>query len=161
MGFRGAVDCVGSSVDGMLDPHATSFMKTTSVKSIKKQFPPLGHKRWVIPEGYIPEKSNGPKPAMLSHEAACILNATKRDATVEIWIFYSDREPVGPYTISVPAQRTRHIRFNDLKDPAPIPPGTNYASVIEADLPIVVQHTRLDSRQAANALMTTMAFPDR
>lgn len=33
-----------------------------------------------------------------------------------------------------------------------------YASVIESDLPIVVQHTRLDSRQAENALMTTIAF---
>jgi hypothetical protein len=30
--------------------------------------------------------------------------------------------------------------------------------VIRADVPIVVQHTRLDSRQAALALMTTTAF---
>jgi hypothetical protein len=30
--------------------------------------------------------------------------------------------------------------------------------VIESDVPIVVQHTRLDSRQAENALMTTIAF---
>lgn len=37
---------------------------------------------------------------------------------------------------------------------------TEYASVIESDVPIVVQHTRLDSRQAENALLTTMAFPD-
>lgn len=96
---------------------------------------------------------------MLSHEAACILNTSGRIAQVEIWIFYSDREPVGPYKISVPARRTKHVRFNDLKKPAPIPRGTDYASVIEADVPIVVQHTRLDSRQAANALMTTMAFP--
>jgi hypothetical protein len=32
--------------------------------------------------------------------------------------------------------------------------------VIESDVPVVVQHTRLDSRQAENALMTTMAFAD-
>jgi hypothetical protein len=30
--------------------------------------------------------------------------------------------------------------------------------VIESDAPIVVQHTRLDSRQAENALITTIAF---
>jgi hypothetical protein len=30
--------------------------------------------------------------------------------------------------------------------------------VIESDVPIVVQHTRLDSRQAENALITTIAF---
>jgi hypothetical protein len=38
-------------------------------------------------------------------------------------------------------------------------PDTPYSSLIESDLPIVVQHTRLDSRQAENALLITMAFP--
>jgi hypothetical protein len=33
-----------------------------------------------------------------------------------------------------------------------------FASVIAADVPIVVQHTRLDSRQAENALLSTIAF---
>jgi hypothetical protein len=96
---------------------------------------------------------------MLSHEAACILNATDTEAHVRITIYYADREPAGPYLITVPARRTNHVRFNNLNDPEPIPTGTNYASVIESDVPIVVQHTRLDSRQAENALMTTIAFP--
>ena len=30
----------------------------------------------------------------------------------------------------------------------------------ESDVPVIVQHTRLDSRQAANSVMTTMAFAD-
>jgi hypothetical protein len=60
--------------------------------------------------------------------------------------------------LTIPARRTRHIRFNDLTDPESIPRATDFASVIESDTPIVVQHTRLDSRQAENALMTTMAF---
>ncbi len=80
------------------------------------------------------------------------------DAHVEITIFYTDRDPVGPYKITVPARRTKHVRFNDLKDPEPIPKATNYASTIVSDVPIVVQHTRLDSRQAENALITTIAF---
>jgi hypothetical protein len=134
-------------------------MKTNPTKPKAKRFPSLGHKRWVIPEGFIPQKSQGPKPQMLSHEAACVLNTSSKDAHLKIWIFYSDKEPLGPYKITVPARRTRHIRFNDLKDPAPIPLDTDYSSVIEANVPVVVQHTRLDSRQAANALMTTMAFP--
>ena len=36
---------------------------------------------------------------------------------------------------------------------------TDFASIIESDLPVVVQHTRLDSRTPAHALMTTIAFP--
>lgn len=119
---------------------------------------PIGKTRWAIAEGYIPPYSNGPEPQMLSHETVCILNAGDRDAQVEITIFYSDKEPVGPYKILVPARRTRHIRFNDLKDPAPIPLDTDFASVIESDVPIVVQHTRLDSRQAENALLSTIAY---
>jgi hypothetical protein len=96
---------------------------------------------------------------MESHETACILNAGDRDAKVEITLFFADREPVGPYRLTVPARRTEHLRFNDLKDPEPVPKDTDYASVIESDVPIVVQHTRLDSRQSENALLSTMAFP--
>jgi hypothetical protein len=95
---------------------------------------------------------------MLSHETVCLLNAGDQDAQVEITVFFKDREPAGPYRVTVPARRTRHVRFNDLKDPEPIPHDTDFASVIESDVPVVVQHTRLDSRQAENALMTTMAF---
>jgi hypothetical protein len=95
---------------------------------------------------------------MTSHETACLLNASDREAHVQIMIYFSDRDPVGPYRVTVPANRTKHLRFNALKDPEPIPRGTDYASVIESDVPIVVQHTRLDSRQDANALMTTLAF---
>lgn len=73
-------------------------------------------------------------------------------------MFFSDREPVGPYQVTVPARSTRHLRFNDVTDPEPIPRDTDYASLIESDVPIVVQHTRLDSRQAVNALLSTIAF---
>ncbi len=120
---------------------------------------PIGKKRWAIAEGYIPPRSTGSTRQLTSHETACILNANDTDAHVEITIFFSDRDPVGPYRLTVPARRTKHVRFNNLNDPAPIPKGTDYASLITSDVPIVVQHTRLDSRQSENALITTVAFP--
>jgi hypothetical protein len=95
---------------------------------------------------------------MLSHETACLLNAGDADAHVAITLYFADREPWGPYRVLVPARRTVHLRFNELRDPAPIPLGTDYASVFQSDVPIVVQHTRLDSRQAAEALLTTIAY---
>ena len=118
----------------------------------------IGRTCWAIPEGYLPEGSHGPAPELTSHEAVCILNAGDEDAHVRITIFFAEREPAGPFTVLVPARRTRHVRFNDLRDPQTIPRGTEYASVVESDVPIVVQHTRLDSRQSPNALMSTMAF---
>ena len=119
---------------------------------------PIGRERWAIAEGYIPAASHGPEPQLTSHETACLLNATDRDAHVEITVFFADRDPTGPYLVTVPARRTAHVRFNDLDDPEPIPRDTDYASVIESDVPIVVQHSRLDSRQAENALLSTIAF---
>jgi len=119
---------------------------------------PIGRRRWAIAEGYIPGTSTGPEPAMTSHETACMLNANEADAHVEVTIYFKDRDPVGPYRLTVPARRTLHVRFNDLEDPEPIPRETDYSSVIVSDVPIVVQHTRLDSRQDANALLTTIAF---
>jgi hypothetical protein len=69
---------------------------------------------WVIPEGYIPPYSTGPKPQMISHETACLLNTSGQDASVEITLYFTDRDPVGPYRVTVPARRTLHVRFNDL-----------------------------------------------
>ena len=119
---------------------------------------PIGRTRWAIAEGYIPPSSTGPEPQMTSHETACLLNTSDQEAHIRITIYFSDREPAGPYRVTVPPRRTKHLRFNELNDPEPIPKDTDYASVIESDVPIVVQHTRLDSRQAENALLSTVAY---
>jgi len=91
----------------------------------------VGSKMWAVGEGYI---------------------------EVEIMVYFSDREPAGPYVYSLPARRTLHTRFNDMHVPESIPIGVGYSSTIEASVRIVVQHTRLDSRQTENALMTTIAY---
>ena len=119
----------------------------------------IGHKVWAIAEGYIPPSSTGATRELISHETVCILNASEAAAQIEITVYFSDRVPVGPYRFTVEGQRTRHLRFNDFSDPAPVPRGTDFATVIVSDLPIVVQHTRLDMRQPALALMSTVAFP--
>lgn len=118
----------------------------------------IGRKRWAIPEGYIPSWSHGPEPELRSHETACLLNAGDEDAHVALTVYFADREPAGPYRVTVPARRTLHLRFDELT-PA-IPKAIDFASVIEADQPIVVQHTRLDSRQSESALMTTLVYAE-
>jgi len=118
----------------------------------------VGHRVWAIPEGYIPGRSFSHAHDLVSHEAACILNATDSAASVEITLYFENREPAGPYRLSVEARRTRHLRFNDLSDPEQVPRDTSYSSVIRSDVPIVVQHTRLDSRDPHIALLSTVAF---
>ena len=118
----------------------------------------IGAQVWAIAEGYIPKTSTGPQPDMLSHETVCLLNTTDHVAEVEITIYFSDRDPAGPFRATIKARRTLHLRFNDLSNPERLPLGIPYSSVIRSSVPIVVQHTRLDSRQAANALLSTMAY---
>ena len=120
---------------------------------------PMGKKKWAIAEGYIPTWSHGPEPEMTSHEAICILNSSDEDALIKLHIFFADKPAAGPYEITVGAERTLHLRMNDL-DPEHLPKGTDYSCVIESSVPIVVQHTRLDSRQSENALMTTIAYSE-
>ncbi|HTQ35783.1 MAG TPA: sensory rhodopsin transducer [Steroidobacteraceae bacterium] len=118
----------------------------------------LGRTCWVVPEGYIPPGSTGTSREFTSHEALCILNTGEQAAQVRLTIYYADRNPSGPYRFEVPARRTRHLRINDLRNPEPVPAGVEYSSVLESDVPVVVQHTRLDSRQSALALLSTIAW---
>lgn len=119
----------------------------------------LGVRTWVIADCWIPPGSTGPEPDMTSHDTVCILNAGDDDAEVGLTLYFTDREPAGPYPLRVPARRTHHQRYNDLTEPAPVPLGTDFSCVVRSSVPVVVQQTRLDSRQAANALLSTIAFP--
>jgi len=118
----------------------------------------IGKRKWAIAEGYIPTYGTGKEPEFTSHGTACILNTNNEQAEIKIYIYFTNKDPVGPYQVKVPARRTLHLRFNELKDPEPIPTGSDFASTFESNVPVVIQHTRLDSRQAENAIMTTMAF---
>jgi hypothetical protein len=119
----------------------------------------IGRKHWAIAEGYIPgDGENREDRRFVSHETVCLLNAGDAPAHVALTLYFADRDPAGPYRVDVAPRRTLHLRFNDLEQPERVPRETDYACTIESDVPIVVQHTRLDSRRDALALLTTIAF---
>lgn len=118
----------------------------------------IGAKVWAIPGGHMPLRSSGEEPRDTSSDQLCVLNAGHSDANLELTIYYEDHEPVGPYPLKVAAQRVRHVRFNDLIDPQALPLDTPYAALVIADHPVVVQFTRRDTSQAANAIATAIAF---
>jgi hypothetical protein len=119
----------------------------------------MGHKTWVIPGGHVPGTSSGMEPEFTSFDQLCILNTGDKEAELEITIYHIDQEPVGPYPLKVSPRRVRHTRINDLMNPLAIPLDTDYAAVIESTVPIVVLFSRQDTRQAANAIAFTLAFP--
>jgi hypothetical protein len=90
----------------------------------------LGRYVWVVADGYIPGGTEYLPPETASHEATCILNTGDAPAEIEITLYFSDREPAGPYRLTVEPRRTKHLRLNDLNDPEPIPFDTDYALVL-------------------------------
>lgn len=117
-----------------------------------------GAKLWIVPDGYLPARSTGDLP---SHESTCVLNLGPRQAVVTMRVYFEDREPMEGFRVVCPPKRTIHIRLDTLKNDRQqsIPTGVPFALKVESNVPVIVQHTRLDSTQPALALMTTMAFP--
>ncbi len=118
----------------------------------------VGAKIWLIPDGYLPDKSTGDLP---SHESTCVLNLGERRARIHLTAYFETRAPMKGFEVVCPPERTIHIRLDRLKNRRreQIPTGVPFALKVTSDRKIVVQHTRLDSTQPALALMTTMAFP--
>lgn len=115
--------------------------------------------KWYIPDCYWHSKSNG---EFVSHEAVCILNTSASDITFSLTLYFEDRDKVGGYSATVPAERTLHIRLDKTVsvEGIPIPQDTPYAMVIECEgdhsNDVFVQYTRVDSSQPDLAIATTL-----
>lgn len=116
-------------------------------------------KEWYVPDMFWPADTS--PGVYVSHEALCVLNHHNEDCQLDIVLYYEDAEPLRLPTQVCPARRTAHIRMDQIRteEGAPIPRGIGYAAVIKCSLPVPVQYTRVDTTQAANSMMTTMAFP--
>ncbi|MGI6140540.1 MAG: sensory rhodopsin transducer [Caldicoprobacterales bacterium] len=114
---------------------------------------------WLVPDCYYPSISS--PGHYISHEAICVLNTGNQDASLTLTLYFEDREPVSSFKAVCKAERTNHIRLDQIRDEngAPIPQDVPYAIMVESDQPVVVQYSRLDTTQAEMSLMTTMAHP--
>jgi len=118
---------------------------------------PQGARVWLIPDGFLPAKGDGP---LEGHEAFCILNVEDQDAHVEIDFYFEDREPVLGVPIRVGARRTLHVRTDRPETLGfALPRRVPYAARIRSDVPIAVQYSRMDVSQPNLTLMTSMAHP--
>jgi len=114
---------------------------------------------WYIPDGFFNSKSIGEAK---SHEAICVLNPGKKDAHINITLYFEDKDKLEGFTAECSSERTNHIRMDKMinKDGLAVPTDVPYAMVVKSDEKIIVQYSRLDSSQTAMALMTTIAYTD-
>jgi hypothetical protein len=115
-----------------------------------------GKRKWFVPDGYLPSASSGDA---LSHEAACLLNVSDTDANLRLTFYFEDRDPIGPVAFTLAARRTWHVRLDDPAslDGIELPRDVPYAYTVESDVPVVLQHSRLDT-SAGYTLFTTIAY---
>lgn len=113
---------------------------------------------WLIPDGFIPEESTGTQE---SHEAICVLNTSGDEAHLSISFYFEEREPIRDARVSVPPERTRHLRTNvpEQLNGVEVPRGVPYAIRVESDVPVTIQYSRMDTTQPALSLMTAVAYP--
>ena len=126
------LDIMNPKPGGMNDESSSDALNGGSSNEAGKSLT-NGSKHWAIVQGWIP---------LIGDETVSLLNVSGQDVHVEITVYYSHRDPAGPYRITVPEGRTEHIHLNCLNDPELIPRATNYSSTIESDVPIVVQHAK-------------------
>jgi hypothetical protein len=123
--------------------------------------PPLGKRLWAISAGCVPSRSNGVEPAFTGRDQFSVLNTGPTMANLRIRVFYERHSPIGLYRLTIAARRMRAFRVNDLIFPEAVRLDEPYGLLLESDCPVVVQFTRQDTRQSANASMMTMAFCDK
>lgn len=118
----------------------------------------FGKKEWFIADMYWPVTSS--EGEYVSHESICVLNTSDEDAAINITLYYEDMDEIVVETVMCNKRRTNHIRMDKVKDQdgKPLRRGVPYAAMIKSSTPVIVQYSRLDTTQAACALMTTMAY---
>ena len=119
----------------------------------------IGKLDWAFSAGRIPFHSTGKEPGMVSHDKVAILNTGGEEAIVELFIFYENEKPVGPFEINIKPKRVKKVGFNFLIDPTCIYLERNYSCFIRSNVKVVVQFSRMNTGMNANAEMGTMAFP--
>lgn len=117
-----------------------------------------GAKKWFFPDGYLPEPDES--PVAPSHETVSILNPSDEKATVDVTVYFEDREPIAGVEVEVEAKRDVHVRLDQFKKYSgeEIPRETPYGLGITSNVDVICQLSRMDTRNDNLSLFTTMGY---
>ena len=119
-----------------------------------------GKKTWYIPDAYNP--SSGQGEAWESHDCVSILNVGELDANIRLAFYFEDRKPEENIALIVPAKHCKHVQMNrpELLGGYFVPRDEPYAIMVESNVNIIVQYSRLDVTQPNLALMTAIPYSE-
>jgi len=117
-----------------------------------------GAKKWFFPDGYLPEPDDS--PIAPSHETVSIMNLAENKATVEVTVFFEDREPIEGVELEVEGRRDVHVRLDRFQEYSgvEIPKETPYGLELVSDVKVVCQLSRMDTRDDNLSLFTTIGY---
>ena len=118
----------------------------------------MGKREWMFPDAELPPM--GSNPEMFGHESIVITNPGDHDASVEICLYWTDREPTQIAPVEVKARRVRCVRVTEADGimGTRVEVGEQYAIGLKSDEPIVAQYGRLDLRGGTMAFYTTPGY---
>ena len=123
---------------------------------MKDQPADKGKKQWVYPDLELPPPGDFP---LKGHESLIILNMNDSDASILITLYFTDKEPISLPALTVKARRVRCLRLDKEEEIGiQLPRETQYALRLNADVPVVAQYGRLDTRQQNMAFYTVMGY---
>ena len=123
---------------------------------MKDQPADKGKKQWVYPDLELPPPGDFP---LKGHESLIILNMNDSDASIISTFYFTDKEPISLPSLTVKARRVRCLRMDKEEEIGiQLPRETQYALRLNADIPVVVQYGRLDTRQQNMAFYTVMGY---
>ena len=113
--------------------------------------------RWYVPDAYLPDRLVARRR---EPRVRCLLNTGERRAVVRLTFFFEDREPVGPVELDArpAADAARPAHRPEQRRGVELPRGVPFAYAAASDVPIVLQHSRLDTSSGAYTLATTIAY---
>ena len=102
-----------------------------------------GKRSWLVADCYWPE-----------------ITTPGEDAQLAITLYFEDREPMTGFTAVCGARRTHHVRMDKLVDSngAHVPMGVPYAALVESNVPVICQYSRIDTTQVNETFGTTMMY---
>ena len=118
-----------------------------------------GSRIWLIPDAYMP--AAGPPGPYQGHESLCVLNTGTAEASISLAFYFADRPAVTDVRIRVGGERCLHVRFDrpEMLGGFVVPREVPYGLRVESDVPVVVQHSRLDVTQANMAFISVVGHP--
>ena len=117
---------------------------------------------WIVPDGFVASSTKEEKANhWFSHEAICALNVSDREAEFFVDVYYIDREPLIGCRYFVGAKRTSRVIVGDEysipgSQSLEVPLNTPFSIRITSEANLDIQYTRVDTRAANNALMSSI-----